>query len=79
MKAIKPCEKCGKKFNYVHKKDYFCEKCLEELLLSVKKNIEFRKLEHFKATVVGLWATDKPDRLTAEEKKRCCLFQIEDY
>lgn len=34
-------------------------------------------LQHFKATIVGLWATDKPDTLTEEEQARCSLFKIE--
>ncbi len=34
------------------------------------------ELQHFKTTVVGLWATDRPDLLYDEEKLRCHLFEI---
>jgi hypothetical protein len=37
---------------------------------------ELEQLRHFKDTVIGLWATDRPDLLTDEEKERCHLFQI---
>ena len=41
------------------------------------KNLpEIEQLRHFKATVLGLWATDRPDLFTDKEKERFHLFQL---
>ena len=37
---------------------------------------ENRRLQYFKNTTVGLWATDRPEKLTQEEYERCCLFEL---
>ena len=37
---------------------------------------ENKRLQHFRDTSVGLWATDMPDKLTQEERDRCCLFEL---
>lgn len=39
-------------------------------------NQELAALMHFQAIVKGMWATDRPDLLTDEEKERCHLFEI---
>jgi hypothetical protein len=41
-----------------------------------KELTEINKLRAFKDTVTGLWATDRPDLLTEEEKEKCHLFQL---
>lgn len=37
---------------------------------------EIEQLRHFKDTVIGLWATDRPDLFTDEEKEKFHLFQL---
>lgn len=37
----------------------------------------FEKLDHFKSTVVGLWATDKTD-LSEEDKQKLNMFEIKE-
>jgi len=37
---------------------------------------ENKRLQHFRDTSVGLWATDRPEKLTKEERDRCCLFEL---
>lgn len=41
-----------------------------------KNQSELEKLRHFKDSIIGLWATDRPDLLTIEEKNKCHLFEI---
>ena len=39
---------------------------------------QIKKLEHHKHCTVGLWATDRPDLLSEEERKKCFLFEIKE-
>lgn len=39
-------------------------------------NRQLKELLHHRDTTIGLWATDRPDLLTDEEKKKCYLFEI---
>jgi hypothetical protein len=51
-----------------------CGDCIEDVFsVLTRKPCE---LQHHFDTTVGLWATDNPDALTDEEKKRCSLFKI---
>ena len=59
--------------------DKVCEgdQVANELTLATTKIRELEvKLAHAKVSMVGLWATDRPDLLTEEEKKKCFLFEL---
>ena len=60
----------------VRNKGYISSKIIPEF----PKVLESHEAEllHHKVSTVGLWATDRPDVLTEEEKAKCYLFRIED-
>lgn len=53
-----------------------CENASEAFKLKNLIEEKLKKLQHFKDTTIELWATDRPDLLTKEEKQKCHLFQI---
>lgn len=54
-------------------KDLLLEELNESMRNLLKKNAELKnevkRLEHFKTTTLGLWATDRPDIIPEDLKK----------
>jgi len=50
----------------------WCAKLPEHHLV----NKQLKELLHHRDITIGLWATDRPDMLTNEEKEKCFLFEI---